>query len=50
MGIAVYRSRYEKHLIFFKEAPDGRLAIIAIIHEAMDIVAKLSDALKRSEH
>ena len=32
----VYRSLYEKHLIFFKKTADGRLSILAIFHISMD--------------
>jgi plasmid stabilization system protein ParE len=33
----IYRSRYEKHLIFFKKTIDGKLSILAIFHISMDV-------------
>jgi toxin ParE1/3/4 len=33
----IYRSRYEKHLLFFKKTTDSKLSILAIFHTSMDI-------------
>ena len=36
-----YFSRYQKHFIFFRELPNHNIGIISILHEVMDIPARL---------
>lgn len=42
----VYVARYEHHFIFFRQLTDGRLGIISILHENMDLPTRLHDDLK----
>jgi len=39
----VYFIRHEHHYIFFRELSDGSLGVISILHESMDIPARLRD-------
>jgi len=39
----VYFIRHEHHYIFFRELSDGTLGVISILHENMDIPARLRD-------
>lgn len=42
MGVVGYRYRCERHLIYWRVA-DGRVTIIAILHERMDQGVRLAD-------
>jgi len=35
-------ARYERHLIFFRVLPSGRIGILAVLHEARDIPRRLN--------
>lgn len=39
----VYFARHSRHFIFFKELDDGSIGVISILHESMDIPARLRD-------
>ena len=39
----VYRTRQALHFLFFKELGDGTIGVISILHESMDIPARLRD-------
>ena len=39
----VYFFRHEHHYIFFRELSDGALGVISILHESMDIPARLRE-------
>lgn len=41
--------RYEHHYIFFRELSDGRLGVISVLHEDMDIPARLRDDLDATD-
>jgi toxin ParE1/3/4 len=43
----VYMSRYARHLIFFRALPDQRIGVMTILHEAMDIPARLAEDLRQ---
>jgi plasmid stabilization system protein ParE len=42
----VFYIRYEKHFIFFRVLSGGALGIISILHERMDIPARLKEDIK----
>ena len=44
----VFYIRYEKHFIFFRLLPGGVLGIISILHERMDIPARLREDIKEN--
>lgn len=39
----VWFIRYEKHYIFFRALPEGDLGIISVLHESMNIPARLKE-------
>jgi len=39
----IYFIRYEHHYLFFREFSDGRLGVISVLHENMDIPGRLRD-------
>ena len=45
----VYFTRYEHHYLFFRELSDGRLGIISVLHERMDLPNRLIDDLGLEE-
>lgn len=45
----VFFFRHEHHYVFFRELSDGALGIITILHENMDIPARLKEDAARSE-
>jgi toxin ParE1/3/4 len=40
-----YFSRYERHYLFFRELPSGKIGVMAILHERMDIPVRLHEDL-----
>ncbi|KQS87674.1 MULTISPECIES: type II toxin-antitoxin system RelE/ParE family toxin [unclassified Rhizobium] len=38
-------SRYERHFLFFRELPSGKIGIMAILHDRMDIPVRLHEDL-----
>lgn len=44
----VFYIRYEKHFIFFRLLSGGVLGIISILHERMDIPARLREDIKEN--
>ncbi len=38
-------SRYERHFLFFRELPSGKIGIMAIVHDRMDIPVRLHEDL-----
>jgi len=45
--IGVFFIRYQHHYLFFRELSDGTLGVISILHENMDIPARLRDDSER---
>ena len=43
----VFFIRHEHHYIFFRELSDHCIGVISIIHESMDIPARLKDDARR---
>jgi plasmid stabilization system protein ParE len=45
----VYVARFRHHYIFFKQAngKDGDMLILSLLHESMDLPARLREALSR---
>lgn len=41
-----YFSRYEHHLIFFRELSDGSIGVMSILHEKMDVPSRLARELR----
>ena len=44
-AVGVFFVRHEHHYIFFRELSDGRLGVIAVLHENMDLPTRLLDEL-----
>ncbi|HEY0124780.1 MAG TPA: type II toxin-antitoxin system RelE/ParE family toxin [Rhizobium sp.] len=42
---SVFLSRYERHYIFFRELPSGKIGVMSILHERMDMPARLREDL-----
>lgn len=40
-----YFSRYERHYLFFRALPSGKIGVMAILHERMDIPVRLHEDL-----
>jgi toxin ParE1/3/4 len=43
----VYFSQYESHYIFFRELSDGKIGIMSILHEKMDMPVRLLHDLNK---
>ena len=48
LNIAVYFSHYGKHFLFFRELTFG-IGIVSILHESMDLPARLHEDLLKIE-
>ena len=46
-GKAVFFCRYKKHFVFFKELPSGKLGIISVLHERMDLPERLYEDINK---
>ncbi len=42
-GVEGYFARYKSHFVFWKRRDDGRVAIVAILHQRMDLARRLRD-------
>lgn len=42
---SVYVNRYRRHYLFFRELPSGKIGVMSILHERMDIPARLMEEL-----
>ena len=42
---SVYVSRYRRHYLFFRELPSGKIGVMSILHERMDVPARLVEEL-----
>jgi plasmid stabilization system protein ParE len=40
-----YFSHYERHYLFFRELPSGKIGVMSILHERMDLPVRLSEDL-----
>ncbi|WP_426238577.1 type II toxin-antitoxin system RelE/ParE family toxin [Pararhizobium sp. DWP1-1-3] len=40
-----YFSRYERHYLFFRALPSGKIGVMAILHDRMDIPVRLHEDL-----
>jgi toxin ParE1/3/4 len=47
LKIQVYCSRFERHYVLFRELPSGKLGVMSILHDRMDLPARLSEDLAR---
>jgi len=45
----VFYLRYRQHRIFFREFSDGVVGVITILHESMDLSARLKEDSKANE-
>lgn len=43
----IFISRYDHHLVFFKELSDGDIGILALLHEKSDLPKRLAQELRR---
>lgn len=41
--IEAWVTRYEHHSVYWKQLEDGRVGILAVLHERMHLVARLAD-------
>ena len=41
-----YYRRYERHIIYWRELPDGVIGIVSVLHERMDLPARLRDDIE----
>ena len=48
--VGVFFIRYEHHFIFFRELSQEKLGVISILHESMDIPARLREDAERNEN
>lgn len=46
----VFIMRYQHHYLFFRELSDGTLGVISVLHENMDIPARLREDSERGEN
>ncbi|WFU10601.1 type II toxin-antitoxin system RelE/ParE family toxin [Rhizobium sp. CB3090] len=42
---SIFLSRYERHYIFFRELPSGKIGVMSILHERMDLPVRLREDL-----
>ena len=42
-----YFSRYERNYVFFRKLPSGKIGVVSILHERMDLPARLFEDLTR---
>ena len=47
--VQAFFSRYERHYLFFRELPSGKIGVIAILHDRMDIPVRLHEDLMAIE-
>ena len=47
LHIEAYFSRYERHYLFFRPLPSGKIGVMSILHERMDLPARLFEDLGR---
>ncbi|WP_428426574.1 type II toxin-antitoxin system RelE/ParE family toxin [Pararhizobium sp.] len=45
LKVHAYFSRYERHYLFFRALPSGKIGVMAILHERMDIPVRLHEDL-----
>ncbi len=43
LKVQAFFSRYERHYLFFRELPSGKIGIMAILHDRMDIPVRLHE-------
>ena len=41
----VFLSRYNRHLIFFRQMPSGKIGILSLMHERMNLPVQLQEDL-----
>ena len=46
----VFGIRFQHHYVFFRELSDGTLGVISVLHEKMDIPARLREDSERGEN
>lgn len=42
-GVAGFVTRYERHLIYWRELADGEVGIVTVLHERMHQIARFRD-------
>jgi len=47
LDIGIFFSRYEKHVIFFRELSNDDIGVISILHEVMQIPVHLNEDLEK---
>ncbi|NRA88906.1 MAG: type II toxin-antitoxin system RelE/ParE family toxin [Rhizobiales bacterium] len=45
LDVQLYFNKYEYHFIYFREFPSGKIGIMSILHETMDIPVRLKEDL-----
>lgn len=49
LDVNVYMTRFQKHMLFFRELPSGMLGILSILHEKVDMPVRLAEDLRKLE-
>jgi toxin ParE1/3/4 len=47
-GVDGYFARYQSHYVFWKLRSDGQVAIVAILHQRMDLARRLQEDASKS--
>ena len=47
LNIQAYVSKYEYHFIFFREFPSGKIGVMSILHESMNVPVRLKEDLDK---
>ena len=47
LDIQLYFSKYEYHFVYFREFSSGKIGIMSILHEAMDVPVRLREDLHK---
>ncbi len=46
-GVEGYMTRYRSHFVFWKQNSQGRIAIVAILHQRMDVGRRLREDVQQ---
>ncbi len=48
-GTNIFQIHYKRRYIFFKELKNGKIGVMTVLHDAMDIPHRLRSALKKMD-
>jgi toxin ParE1/3/4 len=46
-GVDGFFTRYQSHFVFWKLRPDGQVAIVAVLHQRMDVARRLREDVSK---